>query len=81
MAVPALVHFSLNTGTPTQAGMGIPIANRAFAENAALINASKMAILLASLTAGAAGFGWLRFFGRPDAPHGNPIAMGSASRQ
>lgn len=26
MAVPALIHFSLNTGTPTQAGIGIPMA-------------------------------------------------------
>lgn len=26
MAVPALIHFSLNAGTPTQAGMGIPMA-------------------------------------------------------
>ena len=26
IAVPALIHFSLNTGTPTQAGMGIPMA-------------------------------------------------------
>ena len=26
MAVPALIHFSLNAGTPTQAGVGIPMA-------------------------------------------------------
>ena len=26
IAVPALIHFSLNAGTPTQAGMGIPMA-------------------------------------------------------
>lgn len=26
IAVPALMHFSLNSGTPTQAGMGIPMA-------------------------------------------------------
>ncbi len=26
MAVPALIHFSLNAGTPTQAGIGIPMA-------------------------------------------------------
>lgn len=26
MVAPALIHFSLNTGTPTQAGIGIPVA-------------------------------------------------------
>src|SRR5260221_12049491 len=26
MAAPALIHFSLNAGTPTQAGIGIPMA-------------------------------------------------------
>jgi len=26
MVVPALIHYSLNAGTPTQAGIGIPIA-------------------------------------------------------
>src|SRR5229473_3790210 len=26
MAAPALIHFSLNSGTPTQAGIGIPMA-------------------------------------------------------
>jgi NhaA family Na+:H+ antiporter len=40
--------------------MSIFITNLAFAGNAATINASKMAILLASLTAGTIGFLWLR---------------------
>jgi hypothetical protein len=35
------------------------IANLAFAANAPLVNASKMAILLASLTSGIAGYLWL----------------------
>ena len=43
--------------------MSIFIANLAFAGNAEAINASKIAILLASLCAGVLGFTWLRFFG------------------
>jgi len=39
--------------------MSIFIANLAFAANAPLVNASKMAILLASLTSGVAGYLWL----------------------
>lgn len=46
--------------------MSIFITNLAFAENAATINASKMAILLASLTAGTIGFLWLRLFRDPE---------------
>ncbi|HEX8559156.1 MAG TPA: Na+/H+ antiporter NhaA [Pyrinomonadaceae bacterium] len=45
--------------------MSIFITNLAFAGNAEEINASKMAILAASLTAGAAGFLWLKLFGAP----------------
>ena len=45
--------------------MSIFIANLAFAENAGTINASKMAILFASLIAGTCGFLWLKFLGRP----------------
>lgn len=41
--------------------MSIFITNLAFAGDAATINASKMAILLASLTAGTVGFLWLRW--------------------
>ncbi len=45
--------------------MSIFITNLAFAGDAATINAAKMAILLASLTAGTAGFLWLRWVCRP----------------
>jgi len=45
--------------------MSIFITNLAFGNDPALINASKMAILLASLVAGVAGFTWLKFFGKP----------------
>jgi Na+:H+ antiporter, NhaA family len=41
--------------------MSIFITNLAFAGNAEITNASKMAILLASLAAGTLGFIWLRF--------------------
>ncbi|MEO8848360.1 MAG: Na+/H+ antiporter NhaA [Casimicrobiaceae bacterium] len=44
--------------------MSIFITNLAFVGNAEIINASKMAILLASFAAGALGFMWLRFFGK-----------------
>lgn len=47
--------------------MSIFITNLAFAGESVLINSSKMAILLASLTAGALGFLWLKLFGRPKA--------------
>jgi len=46
--------------------MSIFITNLAFAGNAEATNASKMAIFLASLTAGALGFLWLRVLGRPE---------------
>ena len=42
--------------------MSIFIANLAFAGSADIVNASKMAILLASLVAGGLGFLWLRLF-------------------
>jgi Na+:H+ antiporter, NhaA family len=41
--------------------MSIFITNLAFSGDPAIINASKMAVLMASLTAGALGFLWLRF--------------------
>ena len=44
--------------------MSIFITNLAFAGQAELINASKMAILIASLGAGMAGFGWLKLTSR-----------------
>jgi NhaA family Na+:H+ antiporter len=45
--------------------MSIFITNLAFVGDAAIINASKMAILLASLVAGVVGFTWLRMCGKP----------------
>ncbi len=46
--------------------MSIFITNLAFAGNDNLINASKMAILLASLSAGVLGILWLRLLTRPE---------------
>ncbi|MGH7806943.1 MAG: Na+/H+ antiporter NhaA, partial [Thermodesulfobacteriota bacterium] len=46
--------------------MSIFITNLAFAGNLETINASKMAILLASLTAGTIGFLWLKLLGKPE---------------
>lgn len=46
--------------------MSIFITNLAFVGNAETINASKMAILLASLTAGTIGFLWLKLLGKPE---------------
>ena len=48
--------------------MSIFITNLAFADNPALIDASKMAIFMASLIAGICGFVWLRFFSPPARP-------------
>ncbi len=45
--------------------MSIFITNLAFAGDVDLITASKMAILLASLTAGTVGFLWLKLLGKP----------------
>jgi NhaA family Na+:H+ antiporter len=47
--------------------MSIFITNLAFNGNAEVITASKIAILIASLTAGIAGFIFLRFFGNTSA--------------
>jgi NhaA family Na+:H+ antiporter len=55
--------------------MSIFITNLAFAGHAEVINASKMAILLASLTAGTAGFLWLKLLGRPVAGDDDMDAM------
>jgi NhaA family Na+:H+ antiporter len=46
--------------------MSIFICNLAFAGQPDAINASKIAILLASLTAGATGFQWLSLSGKPE---------------
>jgi Na+:H+ antiporter, NhaA family len=45
--------------------MSIFITNLAFAGEVNIINGSKMAILLASLTAGTIGFVWLKLLGQP----------------
>jgi NhaA family Na+:H+ antiporter len=46
--------------------MSIFITNLAFTGEATVINGSKMAILLASLTAGTVGFLWLKLLGKPE---------------
>ena len=46
--------------------MSIFITNLAFPANAETVNASKMAILVASLTAGVLGFVWLRVFSKAE---------------
>lgn len=46
--------------------MSIFITNLAFTENAGVINASKTAILLASISAGTIGFIWLMLLGKPE---------------
>ncbi|MFC5513689.1 Na+/H+ antiporter NhaA [Massilia jejuensis] len=45
--------------------MSIFITNLAFAGQADVVTSSKMAILMASLSAGLAGFAWLKFMGAP----------------
>lgn len=47
--------------------MSIFITNLAFVGNASMIDSSKIAILLASTTAGIFGFAWLKLFGQPEA--------------
>ena len=54
--------------------MSIFITNLAFVGETEIINASKMAILVASLTAGILGFLWLRFICPPGAIGGNANA-------
>ena len=60
--------------------MSIFITNLAFAGNTETIIASKMAILLASLTAGTAGLVWLRLLSKPEATDSNMDTMGPAGR-
>ncbi|HUH59637.1 MAG TPA: Na+/H+ antiporter NhaA [Candidimonas sp.] len=45
--------------------MSIFITNLAFIDQAQVVNASKMAILLGSLVAGILGYTWLKIFGKP----------------
>lgn len=67
--LPADLEWSHILGAGLLGGIGftmsIFIANLAFADSAPLVNAAKMAILLASLAAGSLGFLWLRFTRRP----------------
>ena len=60
--------------------MSIFITNLAFVGNPATINASKMAILLASLAAGVIGFLWLLFCCQPDLPDTNTSVSNPAKR-
>lgn len=66
--LPDDVHWMHIAGAGLLGGIGftmsIFITNLAFHGNADVINASKMAILLASLFAGVLGLLWLRFFSR-----------------
>jgi len=55
--------------------MSIFITNLAFAGESNLINASKMAILLASLTAGTTGFLWLKLLDKPEESDADTDAM------
>jgi NhaA family Na+:H+ antiporter len=55
--------------------MSIFITNLAFTGGEALINASKIAILLASLSAGTIGFIWLKLLGKPHAMDTDPDTM------
>lgn len=55
--------------------MSIFITNLAYAGQAEVINASKIAILLASLSAGLIGFAWLKFLGAPLASDPDPDTM------
>ncbi|MET0858331.1 MAG: Na+/H+ antiporter NhaA [Telluria sp.] len=56
--------------------MSIFITNLAFPGQADTITASKIAILLASLTAGVAGFLWLKYRGQPLATDADPDTLG-----
>lgn len=68
--LPIGLHWRHIVGAGMLGGIGftmsIFITNLAFAGNAEIISASKMAILLASLTAGAIGFLWLKLLSKPD---------------
>ena len=55
--------------------MSIFITNLAFVNQAAVVNASKMSILIASVAAGVAGFVWLKFLGKPLSTDRDPDKM------
>jgi NhaA family Na+:H+ antiporter len=55
--------------------MSIFITNLAFAGNPEAINASKMAILSASLAAGILGFLWFQWVGRSEAAYSSKNSL------
>jgi Na+:H+ antiporter, NhaA family len=59
--------------------MSIFIANLAFAGQADEIASSKLAVMLASVAAGAFGFLWLKLFGKPVASDSDPDTMDFAT--
>ena len=79
-SLPTDLHWRHIFGAGLLGGIGftmsIFITNLAFVGNTDTINASKMAILLASLAAGTIGFVWLRFFcGRDAAENTESVAQ------
>jgi Na+:H+ antiporter, NhaA family len=81
--LPSDLNWRHITGAGILGGIGftmsIFIANLAFAGNVELINAAKMAILVASLTAGTIGFLWLKRLGRPEITSSKTIVMGKTT--
>ena len=71
--LPEDLNWKQITGAGMLGGIGftmsIFITNLAFTGDAQIINASKIAVLLASLTAGAIGFLWLRMLGTQPEPN------------
>jgi NhaA family Na+:H+ antiporter len=67
--LPAELRWRHIIGAGMLGGIGFTISifitNLAFAGNAEIVNASKIAILLASMVAGILGFLWLRAFTKP----------------
>lgn len=67
-ALPAALRWAHIIGAGFLGGIGftmsIFITNLAFPDSPATINAAKIAILLASLTAGVVGMLWLGLFGK-----------------
>lgn len=55
--------------------MSIFITNHAFVGQSELVTSSKMAVFLASLTAGVAGYLWLQALGKPLASDGDAETM------
>ena len=76
--LPSSLHWRHLFGAGLLGGIGftmsIFITNLAFVGNSEMINASKMAILLASLTAGTTGFLWLKFSAKMHNNWTQPIA-------